>query len=377
MSVDPRLRPALAGGAILLLVVGAVVGTVVMGPMSPTPTPSVSPSPTATASATPTLSPSPSPSPTPEPAARCPYNGLPLANEAALDRAAILVQVENNPIGRPTSGLNAADLVVEAPVEGDTTRFGAVYLCGRAPEAIGPIRSARYYNTDLWRQLHLVTLHFGAAYAILREFNQVGTPYVNGISGGWGFFERRASPPAPHNVFLDLAQARRAAEDGTFGERIDQAGPPRSVFRFNADVELPGGGRAVAAVTIHTNSFWNFGWRWDAASGSWLRRDDGVEHVDALTGEPLSATSVVVQFVDQTILDEYDPGGYPRRRQHLVGSGKGILYVDGRALDIRWSRQAARATTEFTYAGSGERVVLPPGRVWWEIVPVGSPVDER
>jgi hypothetical protein len=375
MRIHPRLRPALAGGAVLLVVIGLVAGSALLGP-NPSPSPSASASVSPTSSASPTPSPTPTPSPSLEPAALCPYDGMPVANADALDRMALLVQVENNPIGRPTSGLNAADLVIEAPVEGDTTRFGAVYLCGRVPEAIGPIRSARYYNTDLWRQLHLLTLHFGAGYAILREFNREGTPYVNGISGGWPFFERRASPPAPHNVYLDLALARRLAEDGAFGARTERAGTPRSAFRFNPDAERPRG-RTVSALTIHTNSFWNFGWRWDAATGSWHRRDDGVLHVDALTGEPLSATSVVVQLVNQTILDEYDPGGYPRRRQHLVGSGEGILYAHGQAHDIRWSRPTAADATRFTYANGGGRVVLEPGRVWWEIIPVGSSVTER
>ena len=32
--------------------------------------------------------------------------------------------------------------------------------------------------------------------------------------------------------------------------------------------------------------------------------------------------------------------------------------------------------TIWTYAASGERVVLPPGRIWWEIVPVQASVTE-
>ena len=67
---------------------------------------------------------------------------------------------------------------------------------------------------------------------------------------------------------------------------------------------------------------------------------------------------------------ELDPGGFPRRYQYLVGEGEGLLYVDGQGYDVRWERgRSADDLTTWTYADSGEPVVLPPGKVWWEIVP--------
>ncbi len=55
---------------------------------------------------------------------------------------------------------------------------------------------------------------------------------------------------------------------------------------------------------------------------------------------------------------------------------EGRLYVDGMGYDVRWSRSHATDVTEWTYADSGEPVVLPPGRMWWEIVPEGSAISE-
>jgi hypothetical protein len=261
-------------------------------------------------------------------------------------------------------------------VEGDTTRFGPVYMCGPSPAAIGPVRSARYYNTDLFQQLHAVTLHFGAGTAILREFGREAVPYVNGLTGFGGFFARSGSRPAPHNVYLDLAAVREAAESGALGERPEAAGEPRGSFVFDPDATLEAG-RAVSSVLIYTNSYWNFGWSWDTRSSHWHRNEAGQRATDALTGHPLTARYVVVQLVTQTVLDEYDPGGYPRRRQHLVGSGDAILYANGSAVALEWSRASKDAVTTWTYADSGEPLVLPPGRVWWEILPVGSTITER
>ncbi|HSM38581.1 MAG TPA: DUF3048 domain-containing protein [Candidatus Limnocylindrales bacterium] len=377
MHLSSRVRVALAGAAVLVVLAAIGFGIALSGQAGPSPTPQPTGSPTPTATPTPSPSPTVTPTASPTPVAVCPYNGLALDDPSVLDRPAFLVQVENHPAGRPTSGLNAADMVVEAPVEGDTTRFGPVYLCGEAPQAIGPVRSARYYDTDLWQQMHDITIHFGAGWAILRQFNTTGTPYVNGIEGSWPFFIRRAAPAAPHNVYFDLEGIRAAAERGELGDRVAGAGTPRAPFVFDAEAEPPAG-RTIGSVTIYTNEFWSFGWSWDAGGARWLRSDAGAPATDALTGEPLTATTVVVQLVEQTILyNEPDPGGYPRRRQHLVGSGDGVLYLDGQAHDVRWSRAAADDVTTWTYADSGEPMLLPPGKVWWEIVPIGSSITER
>lgn len=81
------------------------------------------------------------PSPSASPVAYCPLNGLPVADPELAKRVPILVQIENNPSARPPSGVNLADLVIESPVEGDTTRFSVVFMCSQ--KVGGPVRSAR------------------------------------------------------------------------------------------------------------------------------------------------------------------------------------------------------------------------------------------
>ncbi len=109
----------------------------------------------------------------------------------------------------------------------------------------------------------------------------------------------------------------------------------------------------------------------------WLRTDGGAANFDAVTGERISARTVIVQQVRQDVLPgELDPGGYPRRYQHLVGEGTGRLYIGGQGHDVRWSRPSEGDLTTWTYADSGEPVILPAGRIWWEIVPDWSAISE-
>jgi hypothetical protein len=381
----PRSRGALLamGALVALVIVAATAFAFVNATPEPTPTPSPSPSPTPSPSPSPTPSPTPSPSPTPtptptpEPEARCPMNGERVARPSLADRVPMIVQIENHPIARPPSGLNLADLVIEAPVEGDTTRFMAVFMCRAQVDAlVGPVRSARYFNVDLHQQLRGVTMHFGGAGKVLSNLNHNRVRRVNGLTEGWYFFQRAGVWGAPHNVFLDVDAARREMQEGALQSVADIGNAGRAPFEFDPDVKMPRG-RAVNSIGLTTSTFWHFGWILSDDGERWLRTDGGVANFDAVSGNRIAADTVIVQVVRQDVLPgELDPGGFPRRYQYLVDEGVGVLYVDGRAHDVRWSRTDPKSRTTWTYADSGKPVVLPPGKVWWEIVPQGSAISE-
>ena len=368
-------RPQIAAGAVALAAILALATWLVLGlGSSPEPLPSPSEPPSPTASPSPTPLPSPSAS---AEVASCPLNGLPIDHPEWLDRVAIAVQIENNPLARPARNLSNADMVVEAPVEGDTTRFSAIFLCRATDGLSGPIRSARYYEVDLWQDLGILPVGFGASGGALSKFAAAGMPYVNGITGAWPWFERFGNKAAPHNLYGDLEALREAlGKGGAIDKLAAKVGPLRPPFTFDATVTLPAG-HPVAAFEIHTNRTWRFGWSFSADTGLWHRQDLGDAVTDAVTNEPLTASHVVVQRVrEEVVFGDPDPGGNTRRLQHLVGEGDGTLYSAGQAIALHWSRPTAADGTRWTYAGSGAPVVLAPGVVWWEIIPIAAPLVE-
>lgn len=366
-------RAQLAAAASVLVVVVAVAAGLLLKPGAAPIVASPSPS----ASAEPTPSPSPSPSPTPEPGVACPLSGVPVEDASLLDRVAIAVQIENHPLARPARNLSNADLVVEVPVEGDTTRFSAIFWCRATVGLTGPIRSARYYEIDLWQDLHVLPVGFGASPISLQRFANAGMPYVNGITGAWPWFQRAGTRGAPHNLYGDLEALRDALGSGGPIDRLAaKVGPLRPPFPFDANASLPLG-RAVTQLEIRTNSYWRFGWLWDPGTRSWARQDAGKAVTDEVTGKPLTVSHVLVQRVTQEVVyGDPDPGGNPRRLQHFVGQGDGVLYSGGRAIALHWSRPTAADGTHWTYAENGEPVVLVPGVIWWEVVPVTASVTE-
>ena len=303
---------------------------------------------------------------------------MPLADPGGVSPTAIALQIENHPQARPARNLSRADMVIEATVEGDVTRFTAVFQCQPTEGLTGPIRSARYYSVDLWQDLGVLPVGFGASFEALDRYTQFGMPYVNGITGAWPWFRRYGTSAAPHNLYGDIEALRMAFGQNAALDRLAaRVGPTRPQFTFS-DGPMPSGGRAVAALEIRTNSYWRFGWTYDRTSGLWQRQDAGTPVVDAVTDQPLTARTVVVQRVTENVVfGDPDPAGNPRRLHHLVGTGNGTIYVDGVAFDVRWSRPSAGDGTEWTYAATGDHVVLPPGVIWWEIVPTYSTFVEE
>jgi hypothetical protein len=374
----PPSAPVAAGVGTTVVAIGVVAALIAMPDEPPTatlpdPTATRSPSPSPTSTPAPTPSPTATPEPTPVPTAQaqatCPLNGLPIRNPRLLRHPPLAVQIENHPEARPARNLGLADLVVEATVEGDVTRYTGIYLCRKVAGLTGPVRSGRYYLIDLWQDVRVLPYMFGAGGETVRRYNRAGMPFVNGISGRWPFFQRYGTAAAPHNLYTDLRAVRRAFRtDDRLRERAEDVGRLRPPFRFGRQ-PIPRG-RPVRHVEIWTNDYWHFGWTWDARQRRWERSEAGLRHVDAGTREVLNARSVVVQLVREDVVYlSTDPGGFPRRYHHLLGNGRGVLYVNGRAIGLHWRRPTAHDRTTWRYAETGRRFRLPPGVVWWEILP--------
>jgi hypothetical protein len=203
-------------------------------------------------------------------------------------------------------------------------------------------------------------------------------PYPNGITGQWPWFGRHGTRPAPHNLYVDLEGLRAGlTANAALAGLAARVEPVRAPFAFAEDASLPGDGDGVGSLTIQTAGYWRFGWTWNAASERWLRTDAGAAISDEVTGERLAFRTVVIQTVsEEVVYGDPDPGGNPRRLHHLVGTGNGTIYVDGRAHAARWSRPSAGDGTSWTFA-NGDPVVLPPGQVWLEIVPTHAVVTAR
>ena len=86
----------------------------------------------------------------------------------------------------------------------------------------------------------------------------------------------------------------------------------------------------------------------------------------------MTARNVVVLFMALSIDPQSEPG---HRRPVLaqIGSGKALVFRDGKVIAGTWRKQDAADLTRF-YDTSGKEVTLVRGRIFIQVVPTGTKV---
>ena len=300
-SAAPPASPGLGSGQ----VAGASVSAI-----PPTPTPSPSPSPTPTPVPTPTPSPTPVPTPAPVPA---PLTGILVPPDVAA-RHPIAVMVDDLGAARPQSGFNSASVVWQAPAEGGIPRYMLVFQ-ENIPEAVGPVRSSRYYYIAWAAEWRAVYAHAGGSPQALQTLraNGNGKLVYNADEFRWAkSFWRVKDRRPPHNLYTDGKHLRSLAKSL---KATDQAMDP--VWQFAPDLLprlRPRGGRIEVAYSYNKIRY-----DYDWTTNSYYRAVTGEKHqVDAATGGRVAPKNVVIMLMQiraaQRRLGEAPPRG-GRRRQ--------------------------------------------------------------
>jgi hypothetical protein len=293
----------------------------------------------------------------------CPLTDSPAPGGVVPDRPALMVKIGNEPEGaRPQSGLNEADIVFDTPAEGFVMRYIAVYQCNNS-SSIGPTRSVR------WVDYHMVARMF---YDPILAFaggiipNQQGVAadhaWLTGInlldvssSVAW----RISSREAPDNLYTSTA--------ALYGQFTKLKSPPPPIFTYSA--------KPVSSATPASSLAIDFSygtdpvWQWNAQKGLWMHTYSGTPDMDALTGQQVSTTNIVVQIVKYTLGPHIEStGGTGDVQSEMLGSGPGYILRNGTVVKVTWHRSDEIQPTTYTDA-AGQKVSLAPGRTWVEIVP--------
>ena len=281
-----------------------------------------------------------------------------IANPA---RRPIAVVVENEPAARPQSGLGDADAIYEAVAEFNLTRFVAVFVDATA-DAVGPIRSARPYHAAIAGEYGAGLAHcldVPPVPATIQAARAVNLEACRGA--GVAGFRRDPMRAMPHNLYASVPALQAVAgAGGSYGPLATRG-------------SWPDGGVAVSSLSFVYPAGHTVAWRYDPARNEYLRWQDGAAHVDA-RGRQIAASTVVVQFVPVRDVRFYGEAGY--HEVDLTGRGEAVVYSGGTRLRVSWQRSSLAEPTRFLREGAGE-VAFPPGRVFFQIVAAGTPLEER
>ncbi len=257
------------------------------------------------------------------------------------------------------AGISRAKLVYEALVEGGITRYLAVFTADQTVAKLGPIRSARPYYIDWLREYGINTLylHSGGSPAALDYLKTGIVRDANEFY--WGkYYWRSNDTPAPHNLFTSssLWQALLTSRPAPSSLNFDAW-----KFATGKNIQTTSSAEPVKGVALPYAPEYSVSWNYVGASGTYQRLING----EARTGDdglPLSATTIIVQFVSTTVLDEEG-----RREFDTVGSGQARVLFGGKMIRGTWKKPAVSSRTKFYTNGGGE-VIFPPGKIWVEVV---------
>ncbi|MDZ4178644.1 MAG: DUF3048 domain-containing protein [Coriobacteriia bacterium] len=284
-------------------------------------------------------------------------------SELPAARRIVSVKVENSPAARPQSGIQSADVVYESITEGGITRFNCMFH-SQVPETIGPVRSARFSDVKLVPQYAPLFAFSGANSRVNAAIRSAGLDNLSqdaGISNG---YSRVRSRSAPHNLYLDLETIR---EEGAKRGFPTTQQPRR--LNFERGVSNTGA-LPAAGISIPFSTANRVEWTYDAAADAYLRDNNGSVHRDALTGEQLRATNVVVMWAQ--ITPTQPAGTYDIT---LTGSNRVSVFRNGQRVDGTWNA-AADSPPTFSEA-DGSPIRLSPGNTWFQVVSTGVNITVR
>lgn len=296
---------------------------------------------------------------------RFPLTGLPAPYAAAARRPSLTVKIDNVSGAWPQAGLNQADIVFDAEVEGGLTRLTVVYQSHGAP-LVGPIRSARPVDAYLLRLLHGGYFAFSGAspgeMKPVRRFSHAALLYADADPAP---FSRRGDHLAPHNLFSSTRRLFQALHR----QAPHMHGPP-PVFTFSTATPA---GVPTTSVSVPFPTA-TAQWRWTGRD--WVRTQDG--HPDTLMSHArVSATNVVILSVKVVGTGIFETNGAQDPLPVTVGTGKCWVLRDGVRIPGTWQRNRIADRLRL-FDSAGHPIPLRPGRTWVELMPRnGAPSFHR
>jgi Protein of unknown function (DUF3048) N-terminal domain/Protein of unknown function (DUF3048) C-terminal domain len=336
---------------ITAVAVGALTATAIGGCSSdskPKPSPSAS---TATTTAVPTTP------PTSAAPVINPLTGVGVAPNGPV----IAVKIDDTAAGRPSLGLDKADVIYVEEAEGGLSRMVAVFAS--AKPKVRAVRSVRSSDSELLSQYgRIIVVASGGGGNSLHDLDRSilhGVIFDRAQVG----FSRDRSRPAPYNVVSDLVKVSAAVKAG---------GVRKVGFIWAVDDPRLTGAKPGTTVSTRVGST-AVGFVWDAKLARYVRTDRG-QRVVAANGSPVAKPNVLVQFCQvNPDRSDVDVRGNPSAFTKSVGSGRVVLFRNGKRIEGKWSRRSIGAPTVFTDV-AGKPLLFAPGGTFVALVRRGAPV---
>lgn len=361
------------GAVLLVAIVAAACGSTTPSNVISSTSPLVVASPTSSPETSLPPSPAPSPSPSTGPALSSDVARLDgvRTDPTLAGRLPLAIMIDDNVAARPQAGFNAASIVYQAPADGGEDRYMLVFQEGDA-NLVGPVRSGRPYFVRWATEFRAAFGHYGGD---AKTLQQVIPPIdgklifdVDALRNGGAAFHRVSSRAAPHNAYTSTVAFRRIAGRAGAPASMVEGLPTWTFIDDGPLAERPSSGSISVPYGRGV-----VGYSYDRNANAYLRSVAGRPQIDAGDGKRVVARNVIVLFMALS----YDPQSEPGHRRPVlgqIGSGAALVFRDGASIKATWRKDAIGGLTRL-YAANGVEIALVRGRIFIQVVPIGTKVS--
>lgn len=248
-------------------------------------------------------------------------------------------------------GLPEAIAVFEMIVEGDITRFLAIYRADDLPDIIGPLRSLRLHFLSAASIYRPLFLHIGGnslAYDLLRAHPEL--THHDGIRYDGKTYQRDTSIPAPHNLFIVRDTLKEVLKE-TKGLRE----VPLPLFPLGNTV--PESAKNALAITVDLYSpDHNVTYTYDVFEKRYRR---------SIEGSPRQSFPANILVLEMEVQGYGTPGAIPWTK--TFGRGRLLFATRGKMIEGHWSREEEGAFT--LKDAQGNALPFSRGQTWIMAIP--------
>lgn len=202
-----------------------------------------------------------------------------MVDAAIGNRRPIAIMMSNDKASLPQYGINRADIVYEAPVEGGMNRYMAIIEDYNDLDRIGSVRSCRTYYTYFAREFDAIYAHYGQSTFAKPYLANVDN--INGLDGiGTVAYYRTKDRKSPHNAYSSGERLNKAIAQLGYSESY--SADYKGHYRFaktGHEVTLDGAPSVMEAARVYPGYVMNKPWfEYNESDGLYYRYQYGAAH---------------------------------------------------------------------------------------------------
>lgn len=269
----------------------------------------------------------------------------------------VAIMIENNLEAWPLSGLDKANLVIEAMTESSIPRFLAFYANDDEIEKIGPVRSIRPYYLDWAEPYQPLLMHVGGspeALQLIKKYELINLDQFFNDQYYW----RDNWRYAPHNVYTSSEKIQNALADKELTKAFDYQS-----WKYKDDLALEKRPEQTNDIIInYTKDYYQAKWVYNREENNYQRYQN-YEIEKMSDGAKIYAKNIIIEVHKTIVLDDIG-----RKKITTIGEGNAWIFRDGQMIESKWKKEDSTVLTRY-YDDKNNEIELNGGTTWIEIVP--------